>query len=303
MSPNGRPKAGFRNAQQEGTPVSYAPINRSGSARVEDQAAGLRQLFSQSQVRFIPLLSNPHVAFTGVMLERLASAYGELGHHTLVVDAAERAPLPQELSLLDLAEGIESLAPQASYLAARGLSLRYVDAQGSTASFLQAVAEAAPHAAVVLVHAPASELARLFAHRAVRPLLLADDRPDSVTHAYAGLKLLAQRAGLMAHDLLLAAAPHSPRAGRIATHLAQCADQYVGAVLHDCVRIDPASAATDATDPLLQRFVRTLMLACEPGAASLEPRVPAHTPNDWMSAAAARNPSTRALHDSALAAN
>jgi len=274
------------------------------SSAPPDQAAGLRQLFQQSQVRFIPLVSNPHVAFTGVMLERLSSAFADLDLHTLVVDAGEHSPAPQELALLDLSEGVETLSPQMSYLAARGLSLRHVDASGSTASFLRATADAAPHADVVLLHAPASELARLFAHRSVRPLLLADDRPDSVTHAYAGLKILAHRAGLMAHDLLLAAAPHSPRAGRIATHLAQCADQFVGAVLHDCVRIDPASAATDAIDPTLQRFVRTLLLACEPGAAlNAEPRVPAHNPADWMSLAAARNPSTQPPRARAWAAN
>ena len=123
---------------------------------------------------------------------------------------------------------------------------------GSTAPFLQALADAAPHADVVLVHAPATELCRLFARsaelaaqrrrqRLVRPLLLADDRPASVTHAYAAMKLLTQRAGLVVHDLLLGAAPNSPRAERIAMQLATCADDFLGAVLRDWVRLDPAS--------------------------------------------------------------
>ena len=101
------------------------------------------------------------------------------------------------------------------------------------------------------MHAPATELARLFARSAelarrsgdesalVRPLLLADDRPASVTHAYAALKLLTQRAGLVVHDLMLAAAPNSPRAERIAIQLATCADDFLGAVLRDWVRLDP----------------------------------------------------------------
>ena len=76
-------------------------------------------------------------------------------------------------------------------------------------AFLQRVAEAAPQCDVVLVHASASDLCRLFARspdvERVRPLLLADDRPASVTHAYAAMKLLAQRAGLVVHDLLLGA--------------------------------------------------------------------------------------------------
>jgi flagellar biosynthesis protein FlhG len=87
----------------------------------------------------------------------------------------------------------------------------------------------------------------------VCPLLLADDRPASVTHAYAALKLLTQRAGLVVHDLLLGAAPHSPRAPRIAAQLASVADQYTGAVLRASVQVDPASDALDVpTTELLQ---------------------------------------------------
>ena len=97
---------------------------------------------------------------------------------------------------------------------------------------------------MVLVHASASDLCRLFARHAaaegVRPLLLADDRPASVTHAYAAMKLLTQRAGLVVHDLLLGAAQQSPRAERIAMQLATCADDFLGAVLRDWVRIDPS---------------------------------------------------------------
>lgn len=225
-----------------------------------DQAHGLRRLFAHARVRFVPVVSNPHVAFGGVLLERLCTAFAEHGLRTLVVDAAERANAPAEMALLELAACIEELSPQVSYLAARGLPLRFVDAAGSTDSFLQIAADAAPRCEVVLIHAPASDLCRLFARshasNPVCPLLLADDRPASVTHAYAALKLLVQRAGLMVHELLLGAAPQSPRAARIALQLATCADDFLGAVLRDWAQIDPATDATEAAAPALRRLVR-----------------------------------------------
>lgn len=224
-----------------------------------DQAHGLRQLFAHARVRFVPVVANPHVAFGGVMLERLCTAFGEQGAHVLVIDAAERAPAPNEMALLELSECIETLSPQVSYLAARGLPVRYVDAQGSTAGFLQAAAEATPQADVVLVHATESDLCRLFARSEARPLLLADDRPSSVTHAYGAMKLLTQRAGLLVHDLLLCAAPSSPRAERIAMQLATCADDFLGAVLRDWLQIDPASDSREPSTAPLRRWAREVL--------------------------------------------
>jgi len=225
-----------------------------------DQADGLRRLFAHARICFVPVVSNPNVAFGGVMLERLCTALGEHGKHTLVVDASERASAHAEMALLDLSACIEPLSPQVSYLAARGLPLRFVDASGSTRSFLDAVSNAAPQCDVLLVHASASDLSRMFARspelERVRPLLLADDRPASVTHAYAAMKLLTQRAGLIVHDLLLGAAPQSPRSERIAMQIATCADDFLGAVLRDWVRIDPACDATEAPTPELRRLVR-----------------------------------------------
>ena len=225
-----------------------------------DQADGLRRLFAHARVCVLPVVSNPNVAFGGVMLERLCTAFAEHGRHTLVVDAAERASEHSEMALLDLAECIEPLSPQVSYLAARGLPLRFVDSTGSTAGLLQALIEAAPQCDVLLIHASASDLCRLFARSAgadrVRPLLLADDRPASVTHAYAAMKLLTQRAGLVVHDLLLGAAKHSPRSERIAMQIATCADDFLGAVLRDWVQIDPACDASEAPSQELRRLVR-----------------------------------------------
>ena len=235
-----------------------------------DQADGLRRLFAHAQVRFVPVVSNPHMAFGGVMLERLCSGFAEQGCHTLVIDAGENAPQPHEMAQVDLAESIETLSHEVSYLAAHGLPLRYVDAQGSTAGFLDAVACAAPGADVVLVHASATDLCRLFMRgdslTRPRPLLLADDRPVSVTHAYAAMKLLTQRGGLLVHDLLLSAAPSSPRAERIAMQIATCADDFLGAVLRDWMQVDPASDPRAASTSALRRWVRDTL---QPAVAEL----------------------------------
>jgi len=248
-----------------------------------DQADGLRRLFAHARVCVVPVVSNPNVAFGGVMLERLCTAFGEHGKHTLVVDAGERGGQPSELTLLDLAEGIERLSPQVSYLAARGLPIRHVDASGSTAPFLRAVLDAAPECDVVLMHANASDLCRMFARTTQgeaevvatpRPLLLADDRPASVTHAYAAMKLLTQRAGLVVHDLLLGAAPQSPRAERIAMQIATCADDFLGAVLRDWVQIDPACNATEAPTAPLRRLVREQLRAVHGDATTAAQPMP-----------------------------
>ena len=228
-----------------------------------DQAHGLRRLFEGHRVRFVPVVSNPHIAFGGLMLERLCAAFGGFGARTLVVDAGERAAGVDSAALLDLALHIEPLSHQLAYLAARGLPARCVDADGFTSAFLELVSDAAGDVDVVLVHAPAADLCRLFSRHDPRhagrreafPLLLCDDRPSSVTHAYAALKLLAQRADLIVHDLLLGAAPESPRATRIADQLAACAELYLQATVRHSLRIDPAGevgGVGDATSPELR---------------------------------------------------
>ena len=224
----------------------------------QDQADGLRRLFAHAQVRYLPVVSNPHMAFGGVMLERLCTALANLGRHTLVVDAAERAPQPKELAVVGLGECVETLSADVSYLAARGLPLRFVDTRGATTAFLQAAADAAPQADVILVHAPAGDICRMFAQadpaRCARPLVFSDERPASVTHAYAAMKLLAQRAGLTVHDLLLSGAQQSRRAERIAQQLARCADDFLGAAQRSCLRVDPATHAQEAPSPALQQW-------------------------------------------------
>ena len=246
-----------------------------------DQAHGLRQRFSTVATRFIPVVSNPHVAFSGVMLERLCTAFGEQGRHTLVIDAAETSPAPSEMIDVDLTDCIDRVSSQVSYLAARGAPLRYVDARGSTASFLEAASHAAPQARVVLVHAPAADLCRLFMRTEARPLLLADDRPSSVTHAYAAMKLLTQRAGLVVYDLMLCAAAQSPRSERIAMQLATCGDDFLGAVLRNWMHVDPATDASEAPTAGLTRWAaEVLQLSVQPHLELTEP----HRQPSWQAA-------------------
>ena len=213
----------------------------SDTSPTADQADGLRRMFSSSRVRFIAVAANPRVAFAGLALERLASVCASPERKVLVVDAVSGPP--QEMAAVDLAACIEPMGEHLLYLAARGLPMRHISARGSCEPFLDVLCDAAPEAGVIIVHADASELGRMFARRAPRPLLLAADHPDSVTSAYANMKLLAQRHGLMAFDLLLVAAAASPRTQRIAEQLALTADRFAGAALHDWAAIDPAAHA------------------------------------------------------------
>jgi hypothetical protein len=249
-----------------------------------DQAHGLRRLFSGQRQRFLPLAANPHVGFSGVVLERLTATLVAAGQRVLVVDAADSSPPAHELARLDLALAVEVLSPRVSYLAGRGLPLAYVDTRGSAGGLLDALAQAAPKAGVIVLHAEASHLARLFIRRAVRPLLIGADQPDSIKHAYAACKLLAQRCGLMTFDLLLAAEPGGRRLPTIAASLAGCADGFLGALLHDWAVIDPASDPADDPPADLVRLLRAqLALAEDTGAPAFRamptaPRAPALRP-------------------------
>jgi flagellar biosynthesis protein FlhG len=112
---------------------------------------------------------------------------------------------------------------------------------------------------VVLVHAAASDLARLFGRRALRPLLLAADQAESVTHAYANLKLLARRCEWYSADLLLIGPQASSRLARIAQSLTGCADAYVGSVITGWASVDPEGSPGDAPGADLCRLVASQM--------------------------------------------
>ncbi len=216
-----------------------------------DQADGLRRMFAGRQQRVLALVANPYVAFSGVVLDRLAAVLAAPGRQVLVVDASGASPPPHEMAALDLAAGIEAVSPRVGYLPASGLPMAYVDTRGSAGGFIDAVQRAAPRADVVLLHADAQDLARIFKRRGARPLLIGADHPDSIKHAYAGAKLLAQRCGLLTFDLLLAAAPQSPRAASIAASLAGCAETFLSAVLCHTALIDPAGDPAAPPDAAL----------------------------------------------------
>ena len=239
----------------------------------QDQADGLRRLFSRARACcHVPLVANPHVAYSGAVIERLTSAFAALGRHTLVVDAAESAPLPGELLRVDLASAIEPLGHDVCYLAARGLPLAFVDTRGCAAGLLDALAEAAPQADVVLLHASASELARVFQRRSARPVVIGADHPESIKHAYAAVKLLAQRCTLMTFDLLLAASLHSPRLPHIAQSLAGTADGFLGSLLQRWAVVDPAADLGEAPTPDMAALVQgQLQLADTEAPSRLAP--------------------------------
>jgi hypothetical protein len=130
-----------------------------------------------------------------------------------------------------------------------------VNTRGSSARLLDELAGAAPECDVVLLHAGAADLARLFTQRTARPLLLATDHPESVKHAYASLKLLSQRCGWLSADLLLVAPPVSPRLPHIATTLASCAETFIGAAVTAWATVDPAGSAGDEPPDSLRRLV------------------------------------------------
>lgn len=179
-----------------------------------DQAHGLRQLFSGRRTHALAVVSNPHQAHGGLLLERLCTAIVDRGHRVLLIDAGERSPMAGELAAVDLSACVERLSAGVGYLAGRGLALHHVDARGGTGGMLDAASQADPQADVLILHAPASDLCRAFAAHSrwrtanaasmpVRPILLADDRPASVTHAFGAMKWLVQRGQLWVHDLML----------------------------------------------------------------------------------------------------
>lgn len=208
-----------------------------------DQAQGLRQMFASRVLRFIPVVANSRSGCGGLVLERLCAAYGKFGLHTLVVDAGEHARAPSELVAFDLTEGIERLSHQVSYMAARGLPLRHADSRGSCAGLLPALADASPQSDVVLVHASASELVRLFAQPSkglcLRPLVFTNDLAEGLTDAYAAVKILSQRGGWMSFDLLVCAPLESALAEQVSQRLARCVDDFLGVAQRSAHQLDP----------------------------------------------------------------
>ncbi len=257
----------------------------SGHQAPTDQADGLRRLFGSRGTSFVPLVANAHVFDSGLAIERLTAGALRQGRKVLIVDAADRSPPVAEASALGLAHCIETLAPDVGYLAARGLPLRYVDTRGGAGRLLDELVLASAATDLVLLHAEAPDLARIFKGRAARPVLLAADHPESVKHAYAAWKLLATRCEWLSADLLLLADRKSPRAPHIAASLAQCADSFLGAVLTHWAAIDPDADPRQMIDPDLKRLLASQLDLDDLMPASTAPRSPA--------AAGAHSPTAR----------
>ena len=235
-------------------------MTRSRSLPPTDQADGLRRMFAAPECVLVPVVANPHVEHHGSMLARLAGVFAEQGLNTLVVDAADTAPEPGELAFIDLAACVEPLGPQLAYLAARGLPMRHVDTHGSCASFLPRVMNIVAGTDVVVLHAEARVLARMLGQRELRPVLLASANGESVTHAYAAMKLLVQRLGLMSFDLVQPVArARTPSPAQIAERIADCADRFLGAALHDWAAIEPNLALAEPAGPDLMRLAAAQM--------------------------------------------
>lgn len=235
-----------------------------------DQAHGLRQRFAGAQARFLPLVHNPHVPGAGAVMERLCAALAEQGLRTLVVDAADSASPAHQLATVDLAACIERLSPQVSYLGAGGLAVHFLDSRATLAGFIEALrgAAAATPADVVLLHAGALDLRRMFAGQAPRPLLLAGARPDSLTHAYTSMKLLSQRLGALAYDLVVAGDVGQRRARRMGDRLADCADHFLGAALRQVAVVDPLQSAGAPLGADLRGLVADRLAADAAGPAA-----------------------------------
>jgi len=255
------------------------PPRRSAAPR--DQAHGLRQLFAGPDLRFLPLVHNPHVPGAGAVMERLCAALAELGLRTLVVDAADSASRAHQLATVDLAACIERLSPQVAYLAAGGLPMHFLDSRATLAAFIEALRGAAPavQADVVLLHGGALDLRRKFAGTTPRPLLLAGNRPDSLTHAYTSMKLLSQRLGALAYDLVVAGDVSQRRARRMGERLADCADHFLGAALRQVAVVDPLLPAHTPVTADLRTLVADRMAPINPGpAANALAALPVPTP-------------------------
>lgn len=228
-----------------------------------DQAQGLRQMFAARVLRFIPVVANSRSGCGGLVLERLCAAYAKFGLNTLVFDAGEHARSPSELVAFDLTEGIERLSSQVSYMAARGLPLRHADSRGSCASLLPALADASPRSDVVLVHASASELVRLFAKPSrdicLRPLVFTNDMAEGLTDAYAAVKILTQRGGWMSYDLLVCAPLESAQAEPVAQRLSRCVDDFLGVAQRRAYQLDPHEDANTDPDPHFMEMAAALL--------------------------------------------
>jgi flagellar biosynthesis protein FlhG len=128
---------------------------------------------------------------------------------------------------------------------------------------------------VVVIHAEARVLARMLGDQPLRPILMASGASESLTHAYAALKLLVQRLGLMSFDLVTPGVKgRGPTPAQIARRVSDCADRFLGAAMHDAATIDPTVAFGEVAGPDLMRLA-TAQLSIPVPAPAPAPAAPA----------------------------
>ncbi len=226
-----------------------------------DQADGLRRLFATPDVACVLVPENQAVAHADVAIERLTSAFTSQGLNALIVDAGSSAREAHELTAIDLAACVEAIAPRVSYLAARGLALLHAADHDATHPWQTTLAEAAPGADVLLVHAPASQLARLLVSSAARPVLLVDESAGSLDQVLSTLHLLRRYRPALAYDLLVVgdeAASHTFHIGHALTALRA---DLPSTQLQSWAVILPAQAAGSRASGDLQRLASTHRIA------------------------------------------
>jgi hypothetical protein len=175
-------------------PEPGMPTQRPAPAMPLDQADGLRRLFAGRRRALLPLVANPHVAFGGVVLDRWPRCWPRRAARCWWWTPPPLAGAARA-GAVDLALPASSGCRRGRLPAGARPAAAYVDTRGSAEGLLDALARRAPQADAMLRARRARDLARIFKRRARGPLLLGADHPESIKHAYAGAKLLAQRCG------------------------------------------------------------------------------------------------------------
>lgn len=205
----------------------HAPLsNTAVETSSVDQAAGLRRLFEGRSTRVIGVVSNPAVAWAGLLMEQLTQALETKGLRSLVIDASETAPEPGEWAALDLRWALEVRDDGNAYLGAKGLIREHINATGHARTLLRLVTQAASWVDVMVVQAPAPDLARLLDGHDWRPIVLADTTPVGLAHAYRSLKSLG-RQGLSTFDVLLDSSAQPVLGPRAAMRLVDSASRFL----------------------------------------------------------------------------
>ncbi|WKB54480.1 hypothetical protein [Eleftheria terrae] len=203
-----------------------------------DQAHGLRRLFAHHTVHLLPVAANPHAASSHVLLEGLCQGLAAQGLHTLVVDAVPSASgrgvdVAAAIARdLDLGQWIDHFDTHTSVLAAGASLSCFAETEGCATLLFEALREAAPSVDVIVFHADAAVLSALFAQKRVRPLVFTGDDAESLKHAYASMKILAQYGGLLDHAVVMDANEQAIGVPPAALRLVRCASDFLGAEAH-----------------------------------------------------------------------